>query len=205
LARRADSRYQKRARQEVISFSVSEWDLYRQKPLQNMGYENKGLGEHERIRPVDLPIPEVSLPKGYIIRHVDVEKEFEKYHSVLSSVFRHCTQMTPHLAKVYSEAEFYNKELDLVIEAPNGSFAAFVTVRIDSVSRFAELEPVGVHPDHRGKGLAKAICCEGLRRLQKYNPKSITIIGAANTEAATRLYDSLGFSCTNIHYWVKSL
>ncbi len=196
---------QKEQDKKQIFFYVNDWDLYRQELLQELGYEDKGPGEHERIRPLDLPIPETKLPEGYLIRHVDVETEFENYLSVISSVFKHCSNMTPHLAKAYSKAEFYNKELDLVAVAPDGSFSAFVTVRIDPVSRFAELEPVGVHPDHRRKGLAKAICCEGLQRLQKYNPKSITIIGAANTEAATRLYDSLGFSRANIHYWEKRL
>jgi mycothiol synthase len=191
--------------QKHIFFCVGEWDTYRQEILLKLGYEDKGTGEHERIRPVDLPIPEVTLPDGYVIRHVDVDSDFENYHSVLSSVFKHCKEMTPHRAKKYSEAEFYNKELDLVAVAPDGSFAAFTTVRIDPVSRFAELEPVGVHPNHRRKGLAMAICCEGLRRLQKYNPRSVTIIGAATTDAATKLYDSIGFSRSDIHYWEKRL
>jgi len=195
--------YQKDQDKKLVFFCVNDWDLYRQELLQELGYEDKGPAEHERIRPLSLPIPEVVLPEGYVIRDVDVETEFEKYHSVLSSVFRHCAVMTRYLAKNYSEAEFYNKELDLVVVTPDGNFAAFTTVRIDPVSRFAELEPVGVHPDHRRKGLGKAICCEGLRRLQKYDPQSVTIIGAAATEAATKLYDSLGFSRTSIHYWEK--
>jgi len=196
---------QKDQEKKLLFFCVNEWDAHRQELLRELGYEDNGFIEHERIRPVDLPIPEVVLPEGYTIRHVDVEKDFEKYHSVLSSVFKHCMNMTPHLAKVYSEAEFYNEELDIVVVAPDGRFAAFTTVRIDPVSRFAEFEPVGVHPDHRRKGLAMAICSEGLRRLERYNPKSITIIGAASTEAATKLYDALGFSCSNIHYWEKRL
>ncbi|TFG26949.1 GNAT family N-acetyltransferase [Candidatus Thorarchaeota archaeon] len=196
---------QKNRDKKLLVFSVNEWDHHRQELLRKLGYTDRGPMEHERIRPVDLPIPKVELPENYTIRDVDIETDFEEYRSVIGSVFNHCMNMTPHLAKVYSEAEFYNKELDIVIVAPNGTFAAFTTVRIDPVSRFAELEPVGVHPNHRQKGLAKAICCEGLRRLQKYKPQSVTIIGAANTQAATNLYDSLGFSRSNIHYWEKIL
>jgi ribosomal protein S18 acetylase RimI-like enzyme len=95
--------------------------------------------------------------------------------------------MTENLAQLYTEASFYNDELDLVVEAPDGSFRAFVTVRIDPISRMAELEPVGTHPDHRGLGLGKAVCAEGIRRVQKYNPSCIVILGAASTEGATRL------------------
>ncbi len=196
-------RFQKDKKQKILAFRVNEWDQYRQKLLLTLGYEDQGPREHERIRPLNLPIPSMKIPEGYSIRHVDVEKDFEKYRAALCSVFKHCCNMTRHLAKVYSKAEFYNDELDIVVVAPDDSFAAFTTVRIDPISRFAELEPVGVHPDHRRKGLGKAICLEGLRRLQKYNPQSVVILGAANTEAATKLYDSLGFTCSNIHYWVK--
>ena len=109
------------------------------------------------------------------------------------------------LAVLYSEAEFYIDELDLVVEAPDGSFAAFVTVRIDPKTRMAELEPVGTHPDHRGLGLGKAVCAEGIRRVQKYDPSCMVILGAASSEAATKLYDSLGFTKEDVHIWKKVL
>jgi predicted N-acetyltransferase YhbS len=147
----------------------------------------------------------VELPDKYSIRRVDVEKDFELYRTVIGSVFAHCKNMTLHLAKVYSEAEFYNKDLDLVVVAPDGTFAAFTTVRIDPVSRLAEFEPVGVHPNHRNKGLAKTIISEGLQRLQTYDPQAIVILGAASTDAATQLYDSLEFSRSDIHIWKRTL
>ncbi|MFX1607232.1 MAG: GNAT family N-acetyltransferase, partial [Promethearchaeota archaeon] len=65
--------------------------------------------------------------------------------------------------------------------------------------------PVGTHPDHRGKGLAKAVCAEGIRRVQKYNPTCIVILGAASTEAAAKLYHSLGFEKEDVHIWKKTL
>lgn len=170
-----------------------------------MGYEDKGVDEHNRILPLDCSIPEVKLPDNYSIRHVDVEKDFKEYRDVIASVFPHSANMTPNLAKIYSEAEFYNTELDIVVVAPDETFAAFTTVRIDPVSKLAELEPVGVHPDHRKLGLGKAIICEGLRRLRKYNPEAIVILGAASSEAATKLYDSIGFSRTDVHIWVKKV
>jgi GNAT superfamily N-acetyltransferase len=172
--------------------------------LREFGYEDGGLCEHNRIRPLDLPPPDFQPPEGYTVRHVKLPEDFEPYSDVVNTVFSHCG-MTEKLAMLYTEAEFYNDELDLVVEAPDGSFAAFVTVRIDPETRMAELEPVGTHPDHRGLGLGKAVCAEGIRRVQKYNPSCIVILGAASTEGATKLYDSLGFTKEDVHLWKKVL
>ena len=94
----------------------------------------------------------------------------------------------------------------LVAVDPNGDFAALCTVRMDSVSRMAELEPVGTHPNYRKLGLAKSVVCEGLLRLQKHHPSSVCMLGAAATHAANRLHDSVGFTeKTEVHLWRKSV
>jgi len=70
----------------------------------------------------------------------------------------------------------------------------------------AELEPVGTHPDYRRLGLAGSVICEGLCRLQKYHPSLICILGAAMSEAANGLYESVGFTeKTAVHLWRKRL
>ena len=189
-----------------VFFIVREGDTLREDLLKQRGYEDKGVCEHNRILPEYYEVVSVQLPEGYKVKHVDIEKDFENYKSVQASVFSHCEEhMTLETAKYYSKAEFYHPERDIVIVAPDGSFAAFTTGRMDPVSKLAELEPVGVHPDHRRKGLGKAVCLECIRRLQEHGAKAIVILGAASTEEATHLYDSLGFSRTNVHVWVKEI
>jgi len=161
--------------------------------------------EHNRILPEYYQVLNVTLPDDYRIRHAELEKDFEQYRAVQGSVFPHCANMTRNLLKIYSEAEFYVPELDIVVVAPDGTFAAFATGRIDPLSKLAEIEPVGVHPEHRRKGLAKAVVLECIRRLQKYEPEYIVILGAAITEGATHLYDSLGFNKTDVNAWVKEV
>ncbi|TFG95528.1 GNAT family N-acetyltransferase, partial [Candidatus Thorarchaeota archaeon] len=185
-------------------FIVEAGDRLRENLLEDLGYENKGVCEHNRILPKDLKVPEIKLYEDYSIRHVDIEKDFELYHAVQNSVFSHCTHMTLNRARIYSEAEFYMPELDLVVVAPDGSFAAFTTGRMDPVSKLAELEPVGVHPDHRKKGLGKAIVLETIRRLQEAGAAAIVILGAAGTEDATKLYDSVGFDRAEVNLWIKT-
>jgi hypothetical protein len=50
------------------------------------------------------------------------------------------------------------------------------------------------------------VICEGLKRLEKYEPSAMVIIGAAPSEGARRLYESVGFVNEGTrHYWVKTL
>jgi len=189
-----------------LRFYVDETDVKRKALLTELGYENAGLNEYNRKRPLEKPIPEYQLPDGFSIRSADLEKDFVQHKRVQTAVFPHCSRMTKRTAKIYSTASFYNKDLDLVVVDRYGNFAAFCTVRIDPVSRMAELEPVGTHPDYRELGLARSVVCEGLRRLHKYRPSSICILGAATSEAANRLYESVGFSeKTEVHLWRKKL
>lgn len=76
---------------------------------------------------------------------------------------------------------------------------------MDPISKLAETEPVGVHPDHRRKGFGKAVVLECIRTLQKHIAKAIVILGAASTEEAKHLYDSLGFNRTDVNVWVKEV
>lgn len=54
----------------------------------------------------------------------------------------------------------YDPDLDLVAEAPDGSLAACCIGWYDPAARTTEIEPLGVHPAHRRRGLAQALCHE---------------------------------------------
>jgi hypothetical protein len=144
-----------------LLFRVDENDMKRKTLLAGLGYEDRGLEEYGRVRPIGVPIPQCQLPEGFAIRHVDLRKDFMQYREVQAAVFPHCRGMTKKILRAYGSASFYNAELDLVAVAPEGRFASFVTVRMDPLIRIAEFEPVGTHPKYRRLGLAKALTCEG--------------------------------------------
>ena len=52
----------------------------------------------------------------------------------------------------------YDQSRDLVVEAPDGSLAACCIAWWDPAARCAEIEPLGVLPGHRRRGLATAMC-----------------------------------------------
>jgi ribosomal protein S18 acetylase RimI-like enzyme len=86
----------------------------------------------------------------------------------------------------------YRPSLDCVVEAPDGRFAAYCLIWPDDENRVGELEPVGVRDDFRRRGLGAAVCIFALRRL--YDEGGRQAIVYCVSEAACRLYESIGFS-----------
>jgi len=184
----------KTAEENVLNITTLESDVKRIKLLEKLGYINTGFVCYSRIRPNDLEIPDYELPEGYEIKQLDMEIDFLKYREVIGSVFKHCNKMIEESARLFTKASFYNPDLDLVVVAPDGNFAAFCTIRLESERIIAEFEPVGTHPNHRKLGLAKAVMLEGLKRLENYQPTIVCIPDAAATAGANKLYDSIGFT-----------
>jgi len=172
--------------------------------LSDLGFQKGEIEGDKQVRPIDLPVPTYSLPEGYTIRNAVIEKDFLKYREVQMTVFPHIVSMSMELLQLFSTASFYQEDLDIVAVDPDGKFAAFCTARIDPLSKIAELEPVGTHPNHRKLGLARAVICENLERLEKYRPSAVVILGAAPTDGARRLYESMGFVNEGTrHYWFQ--
>lgn len=94
-------------------------------------------------------------------------------------------------------------ELDLVAVAPDGRFAAYAGVPYDEFNKQGIFEPVCTHPDHRERGLAKALMQEGLHRLKTLGAIDV-IVGTGDMLPANRLYDSLGFTeMYKGNYWLR--
>ncbi len=61
------------------------------------------------------------------------------------------------------ETHLYRPELDLVVEAVDGTLAASCIAWYDPLTGCAEIEPMGVVPQHRRRGLGVALCEEVAR------------------------------------------
>jgi GNAT superfamily N-acetyltransferase len=89
----------------------------------------------------------------------------------------------------------YNPELDLVVTAPDGTFAACCIGWLDPDLGVAEIEPMGVVPEHRGKGLAVALCHELAARVHRLGGRELFINTGPREEypAPGRAYAKAGF------------
>ena len=192
--------------EQKLSIVTLDGNPARETLLRERGFEKGPAYGILRVRPVDTPIPDFAPPEGFEIRSVVKETDFEKIAKAVRVVFGHGEWLTAEVLEGIASCSFYHEDLDLVAVAPDGDIASFCTFRVDPPSRITELEPVGTHPDYRGLGLAKALLCEGFRRLERYDPTLLYIGGAADTPAANRLYESVGFSEENAyHYWSKTV
>lgn len=98
------------------------------------------LGVHRSAwRPADLPFAPGCMPP------FDPQASSSLTASVLAAV---------------QNAWPYRRDLHVVAEAPDGSLAASCIAWLDPVTGMAAIEPLGVRPEHRRRGLAGALCLE---------------------------------------------
>ena len=88
---------------------------------------------------------------------------------------------------------------DIVLEAADGSFAAFAMCWVDPVGSIGEFEPVGVHPDHQRRGLGRVIMRHGLRLMRAAGLRDAMVFSLRSNAASEALYQSAGFHELALH------
>ena len=136
------------------------------------------------------------VPEGYTLRHVTGEDDVERRVEIHRAVWAPSKFTVPAYRRVRTLPP-YDETLDLVVEAPDGSFAAYAQVWLDAASGTGELEPVGTHPDHRRRGLGRAVCLEAARRLGERGAQWAVVYSV--TDEARALYESAGFPVVDRH------
>ena len=145
------------------------------------------------------------LPPGYRIRPLRGEDELEARVEVHRAAFAP-SRMTVEKYRDLLGMVHYAFDRDLVVEAPDGSLAAFTMVWWDPEARVGEFEPVGTHPDHRGKGLAKAVNLAGLRLLRGLGALDAVVFSRTTNAVSEALYASAGFRRMSVQRaWTRAV
>ncbi|MZD08348.1 GNAT family N-acetyltransferase [Streptomyces sp. SID5785] len=89
----------------------------------------------------------------------------------------------------------YRGDLHVLVVAPDGTPAASALMWLDEANATAEFEPVGTHPEHRRRGLGRALLLHGMHRARAAGARQMTVasLGAPGHRAARGLYYSVGF------------
>ncbi|HWI64915.1 MAG TPA: GNAT family N-acetyltransferase [Symbiobacteriaceae bacterium] len=183
------------ARFGALKLFAAGWDERRYDLLAARGYANKGPAwNHYRYRFGEQPVPAGQLPPGYRIRSLNREDPEERMRVEVCSVatWGRGGEANPDLATLIAQTRSYRQDLDLVVEAPDGSIAAFCIVWYDPELRIGIFEPVGTHPNHRRLGLGKSMMWEGFRRTEALGAKAIYVTAWATSPHANALYRSTG-------------
>lgn len=185
-----------------LSTFLYEHDVERASLLTRRGYENLGHSGYTRTSSLHKPIPQAQLPGGYVVRNICGAKDLKKRATVANSAFGH-NKHTVETIRVLQRAPTYRQDLDLVVVAPDGTFAAYCVIWFGEANRMGWFEPVGTHPAHRRRGLARAMMCEGLRRLKALGA-TVAHVGCGTGRGPNRLYESVGFTDLEREYhWRK--
>ena len=153
-----------------LSTSVHEHDLPRIEALRRRGYRPRNYGPfglHTFRTLEDLPEP--VLPDGFrAVSMVEIGDVARKVagHRASWSRFATYDPADPPLVSGVTVQRYedmmqtwpYRPDLDFGIEAPDGRIAASCTLWLDAANGVAMFEPVGVDPDFRQLGLARAMC-----------------------------------------------
>jgi predicted N-acetyltransferase YhbS len=146
-------------------------------------------------------LPEYTLPEGYRLQSMADDNDLDRRRKAFGLGFNHPEPKDWPSLLSYQElqkAPDYRRELDLYVVAPDGVFASFCIAWWDERNCIAMLEPVGTVPEHRRKGLARAVVLEAIRR--------VTALGVERVFVGSDLefYLSLGFELKYVqHHWRK--
>jgi predicted N-acetyltransferase YhbS len=138
-------------------------------------------------------LPEPQPPPGYTLRAMqgrgDVPRRVEVQRAAFTSTLTE--EKYEHLLGTWP----YRPDCDLVAEAADGSFASFCTGWLDDENRAGLLEPVGTHPDHGRRGLARSTCLAALWALREQGADTAVVYARGDDAypGPKRLYLSLGF------------
>ena len=167
------------------------------------GYAESVPGPFDLFMARDLDaLPEPQLPAGFSARHIRGEADLISRAEVHRAAWNATLMPSPQPSRMTAEryrnvmASWpYRPELDWVIEAPDGRFAASCIAWLDEKNRVGELEPVGTHPDYRRLGLARAVCLYSLHALRTHGAKSAIVYprGDDAYPVPAKVYRSLGF------------
>jgi predicted N-acetyltransferase YhbS len=145
--------------------------------------------------------PRPGLPEGFTIQSMADENDLERRRKAFGRGFNH--EDPKEWPSLYSYQELqgapdYRKEQDLYVVAPDGEFVSFCILWWDEQNRIGILEPVGTVPEHRRKGLARAVVHEAVRRAAALGAEKV-IVGAG-----LGFYMAIGFEKVHTSYvWVR--
>lgn len=145
------------------------------------GLLRRGLGQ------VAVPV----VPAGYRLATVETAEQVTGRVDAHRAAFAPSALTLEQYARV-RRAWPYRPELDRIVTTDDGVVVAFCTAWIDEANGAGLLEPVGTHPTHQRRGLAKAVCLDALHALRVAGAHTAEV--GFGTEAAFATYRSIGFT-----------
>jgi ribosomal protein S18 acetylase RimI-like enzyme len=166
--------------------------------LRERGWTAGSTALSQFVQPLDVELDPPRVPEGYVLRHVRGPAEFPARVEAHRAAFAP-SKMTVEKYALLPGLPHYRLEHDLVVEAPDGSIAAFAMCWLDPVGSIGEFEPVGTHPDHQRRGLGRVMMRAGLRLMRDAGLRDALVFSDRSNGASEALYRSAGFERVATH------
>jgi mycothiol synthase len=146
---------------------------------------------------LDKPLPTPVLPDGFhfieAMRPEWADRRAEVHFNAFSP-----SRMTAAAYTHFMTAPEYDPSLDVVVAAPDGTFASFAMCWLDAETGIGSFEPVGTRDSMQRKGLGRAALYEGLRRMKARGMSVVTVLTNADDPGNIAFYKSASFKPTNM-------
>lgn len=163
-------------------------------------------------RSLEEPIPEPQFPAGFVLRHVASDEDIIGWVDLFNQSFidhwnHHPATVETHRHRISTPN--YRPEHNMIVVAPDGTFAALCFCSIDPAANERNqrnegwIDTLGTRRGFRRMGLGRAMLLAGLQRLKDDGVTTAKLgVDAENPTGALRLYESAGFvrSMTWVRY-----
>ncbi len=143
-------------------------------------------------------LPDVLLPTGFSVHNVESIDAGRQRADVAYNAFQYRANWDSYWADYaqFMRSAVYDGKRDLLVRYADGRGASASTLWFDPINAVGLFEPVCTHPDFQGRGLAKVVMTEGMRRMQSAGMRRAIVGFDPSNVAALALYSSLGFSAS---------
>jgi ribosomal protein S18 acetylase RimI-like enzyme len=182
-------------------------DVRRLSLLKRHGYERTEGFDILYRRSLGTPIVAPKLDPSLLLRHPtdnDLDARVDVHRDSWS--IWGPSAMTVENYRSLRNAPVYDPELDVVLQDAEGRFLAYCIGWLDVANGFGHFEPVGCRPNFTGRGYARAVTIESMRRMQARGMHTALVATASVNARARVLYPSCGFvEVDRAHHYTKGI
>ena len=189
--------------QGELTLLVPDLDKEYQEAAAKAGFALTQERETESIIAIDMDNLSYSLPDGFHITSMSENYDPVQFDRIMRRGFSgdmEERELSPaDIAAIDRQFKrpFVNLDLQVIVTAPDKSWAAFCGMWQTHESKQAFIEPVVTDPDYQKMGLGKAVVYEALQRCGKLGSTSAVVF------SSLQFYFNLGFRPNSTSTWWK--
>jgi mycothiol synthase len=174
--------------------------------LERHGFVRQEKRSLKMVRSLDMPIPRPRLPAGFSLRHAAGEQEVKALVALHRAAFG-TENMTVKERLAMMRVPEYDAELDLLVIAPDGRFAAYCMCSISQEENKRTgrnegyTDPIATHPDFQQQGLARALLLTGFHKLKQRGIDAAVLGTSSENIAMQRTAKAAGFRVQFTKVW----